>query len=121
MNYATVLYLFQDSALGGTGFYRWRDPAFWQEMTALQLDDPNGGLDTLRERFEMFRQPWSYTTGSNEAVELLTMVPARFNRLIAYPGDLPHNAFVTDPGRLSDDPSRGRLTLNSFASVWPRA
>jgi hypothetical protein len=120
VNYATVLYLFRDPELGGTGFYRWRDPAFWQEMTVLQRDDPEGGLAILRERFELFQRPWAYTTGSNEAVELLTMVPARFNRLIGYSGDLPHNAFVSQPERLSDDPARGRLTLNSFASVWPR-
>jgi hypothetical protein len=120
VNFATVLYLFEDPALGGTGFYRWKDAAFWQDMTTRQLDDPAAGLESLRERFEMFRGPWAYTTESNEAVELLTMVPAKFNRLICYSGDIPHNAYVTDPDRLVADPTRGRLTLNSFASVWPR-
>ena len=119
-NFATVLYLFDNPALGGTGFYRWKDKAFWQEMTAGQVDDPEYGLDILRERFEMFRSPWAYTTESNDAVELLTMIPARFNRIICYSGDLPHNAFVTQPELLTGDPRTGRLTLNSFASVWPR-
>ncbi len=121
VNYATVLYLFEDQSLGGTGFYRWRDLEFWQDMTQRQLNDPEGGLELLRERFEMFRKPWQYTTESNEAVELLTMVPARFNRIICYSGDIPHNAFVSHPERLTDDPRSGRLTLNSFASVLPRA
>ncbi len=119
-NYAALLYLFHDPAMGGTGFYRWRDPEFWQEMTTLQADDPDGGLDHLQARFEMFRQPAAYTTESNEAVELLAMVPARYNRLVCYSGDLPHNAFISDPSLLSADPRRGRLTLNCFASVWPR-
>jgi len=119
-NFATVLYLFENPALGGTGFYRWKDVAFWQEMTRAQVNDPDHGLDRLRERFEMFRRPWAYTTESNEAVELLTMVPARYNRIICYPGDLPHNAFVKQPELLTDDPLTGRFSLNSFAGVWPR-
>ena len=89
-------------------------------MTARQVDDPSGGLDILRKRFAMFREPWAYTTHSNEAVELLTMVPAKYNRIICYSGDIPHSSFITHPDRLVTDPVAGRLTLNSFASVWPR-
>jgi len=117
-NYATVLYLFEDESLGGTGFYRWKDKAFWQDMTARQLDEPEAGLDELRSRFRMFREPWSYTTVSNEAVDLLARVPARFNRLIAYSGDLPHSAWIEQPERLDPDPRHGRLSLNCFASAW---
>ena len=119
-NFASVLYLFRDPELGGTGFYRWRDPDYWQDLTARQGDDPGAGLDELRERFELFRRPPQYCTDSNEAVELLAMVPARFNRLIAYSGDVPHSAWISQPQRLVDDPRNGRLTLNGFASVWPR-
>ena len=119
-NFATVLYLFDDPELGGTGFYRWRDADYWAEMTAQQRDDPNAGLDELREKYEMFRQPARWMTESNEAAELLDVAPARFNRLIFYSGELPHSAYIEHPERLSADPARGRLTLNTFVSAWPK-
>jgi len=119
-NYAALLYLFDRPEMGGTGFYRWKDPEFWQEMTALQRDDPDAGLDTLRERFQMFREPACYMTDSNEAADLLQVVPARFNRLLFYSGELPHSAYIRDPSLLSPDPAIGRLTLNCFLSALPK-
>jgi hypothetical protein len=120
VNYAALIYLFEDTEMGGTGFYRWREPEFWESMTELQRDDPDGGLDLLEKRFALFRNPPCYMTGSNEAAELLDEVPARFNRFVFYPGELPHNAQIRRPELLSDDPARGRLTLNCFVSALPR-
>jgi hypothetical protein len=120
VNYAALLYLFDDPELGGTGFYRWRDEDYWQRMTALQRDDPEAGFQELCDRFEMFRDPPRYMTSSNEAAELLDVVPARFNRLVFYSGDLPHNAHIEHPERLSPDPATGRLTLNCFVNAIPR-
>jgi len=119
-NFAALLYLFEDPQLGGTGFYRCKDQPFWDKMGAMQRDDPDAGLDILRERFEMFRQPPCYMTESNEAAELLDAVPAKFNRLVFYSGDLPHSAQITRPDLLSADPSKGRLTLNCFTSALPK-
>ena len=107
--------------MDGTGFYRWKDPAYWERMTALQREDPVAGLDQLRERFELFRDPPCYVTASNGAVELIDHVPARFNRLIFYSGEIPHSAHITQPQRLTDDPRTGRLTLNWFVDAVPRA
>ena len=67
----------------------------------------------------MFRYPPRYKNESNEAAELLDVVPARFNRFVFYPGDLPHSAFITDPALLSGDPARCRLTLNFFVNALP--
>lgn len=120
VNYAALIYLFGDEALGGTGFYRWKNPEFWAEMTALQRDDPDAGLDILQEKFEMFREPPRYMTSSNEAAELLDVVPAKFNRFVFYSGELPHSAHITRPELLSDDPETGRLTLNCFVNALPR-
>jgi hypothetical protein len=89
-------------------------------MTALQRDDPSAGLDILRERFEMFREPACYMTESNEAAELLDKVPAKFNRLVFYSGELPHSAWIEHPDLLSNDPRQGRLTLNCFVSAVPK-
>jgi len=119
-NYASVLYLFDNPKFGGTGFYRWKDIEFWEKMKALQLNDPDAGLDTLKDRFQMFRDPPCYQTESNAAADLLDMVPARFNRLIFYPGSLPHSAYISQPELLSADPEKGRLTLNCFVSAIPR-
>ena len=119
-NFAGLLYLFENAELGGTGFYRWKDPEFWHEMSVLQQDDPTAGEEMLRDRFQMFRDPPGYMTESNQAAELLDRAPARFNRLVFYSGDIPHSAFITRPDLLTNDPATGRLTLNCFASVLPK-
>ena len=120
VNYAALLYLFDNPDMGGTSFYRWKNPEFWQEMAARQRDDPDAGLDVLREKFQMFRDPACYMTETNEAAELLDVVPAKFNRFVFYSGDIPHNAHITDPGLLSSEPAEGRLTLNCFVSALPK-
>jgi len=120
VNYAALLYLFENDEMGGTGFYRWKNPEFWQEMSIAQRDDPNAGMDVLREKFQMFREPARYMTESNEAAELIDVVPAKFNRFVFYSGDLPHSAYISQPELLSENPSEGRLTLNSFVSAIPR-
>ena len=119
VNLAGLLYLFENPEMGGTGFYRWKDPEFWREMTHMQQADPDAGIDILREKFRMFRDPPRYMTESNEAAELVDVVPARYNRFVFYPGDLPHSAFITDPRLLSGDPAKGRLTLNFFVNAVP--
>lgn len=119
-NYALLVYLFHRQELGGTGFYRFRDEKFWQTVWPRQQQDPDGGLGMVQTRYPMFREAPRYVTGSNEAVELLTCIPARFNRMLCYSGDIPHSAYIEDASLLDDDPTRGRLTLNSFASVWPK-
>lgn len=119
-NYAAVLYLFDDPELGGTGFYRWRDPEFWAEIGRMQREDADGIEPLLTERFAMFRDPPRYVTESTDAVELIAAAPARFNRLVFYSGDIPHSAWIPHPDRLTDDPATGRLTLNLFASVIPK-
>jgi hypothetical protein len=120
-NFAALLYLFDNPDMGGTGFYRWKEPEFWQQMTAGQRDNPDAGLDVLQEKFSLFRQPPCYMAGSNEAAELLDVVPAKFNRLVFYSGEVPHNAHITQPQLLSPEPAKGRLTLNCFVDALPRA
>ena len=120
VNYAALLYLFDNPDMGGTGFYRWKNMEFWQEMAASQREDPEAGLDVLKEKFHMFRDPPCYMTESNEAADLLDTVPAKFNRLVFYSGELPHSAYISDPGLLSSDPAGGRLTLNCFVSALPK-
>lgn len=120
MIFAGLVYLFDDQDLGGTGFYRWKDPDLEQRATALEDKNPGTGLEFLRERFPTLATPAAYLTGSNEVVENLCTIPARFNRFIFYSGRIPHSAAIAAPEKLSADPSNGRLTLNVFASVVPK-
>ena len=120
LNYAFVVYLFGDERLGGTAFYRWKDRDSIVEATALENDDPDRALAFLRERYPMFSQPPCYMSESNEIAERLDHVPARYNRMLFYSGDIPHNAHITEDERLTDNIETGRLTLNGFASLRPR-
>ena len=116
-NIAALLYLFHNPSLGGTGFYRWKEKQAILDATAIAQETPDKVLPFLQEKFETFRAPASYITQSNEIAELLHVVPARFNRLIVYAGDIPHSAYIEEPDLLTTDVSTGRLTLNCFANV----
>lgn len=119
-NYAGILYLFADEALGGTGFYRWRDRPLIEEATALEMRDPAAALAFLKQRFPTYCRPPCYITESNEIAERIAVIPAKFNRWIFYSGDVPHSAQIKDPEKLSKDVAIGRLTLNCFVSAVPR-
>ena len=118
-NYASLVYLFEDESLGGTGFYRWKQRELLEQATALEQEDPDRALAFLREHFPCFNEPPSYITESNDAAELLEVIPAKFNRFVFYSGDVPHSAYIEHPENLSTDFRKGRLTLNGFVSVVP--
>lgn len=117
--YAALIYLFDDERLGGTSFYRWRDEALVWKALDLLRSDARAGEQFLQQHFETFRNPPRYMTESNEIAECLHTVRPRFNRFVFYSGDMPHSAAITAPELLSDEPGKGRLTLNLFFSVLP--
>jgi len=119
-NYAFVLYLFENEELGGTGFYRWKEQDAITEATALETADPANALEFLKGRFDTYNKPPCYMTESTEIAERLEQVPAKFNRLVFYSGEIPHSAQISAPELLSSDPYEGRLTLNCFVSVRPK-
>jgi hypothetical protein len=118
--YAALVYLFENEDFGGTGFYRLKEPELFHNATAIEREEPGKALAFLQEHFPTYRKPACYMTGSNEIAENLCTISARFNRLIFYSGRVPHNAEITAPELLTDDPRKGRLTLNVFASVLPK-
>lgn len=118
-NYASLVYLFDDASLGGTAFYRWKRRDLLEQATSLEQENPARALAFLQEHFEYFNEPAGYLTESNEAAELLEVVPAKFNRFVFYSGDVPHTAHIEHPEKLSMDFRKGRLTLNGFVSVIP--
>jgi len=92
---ASVLYLFNKPALGGTSFYRPR---------AEKIDNFPASV-TAQQR---------YLTESNAEFELFCTIPPLWNRVIFYDGTIFHSAHITQPELLSANPQQGRLTLNGF-------
>jgi hypothetical protein len=106
---ASVLYLFKDQTLGGTSFYRPRQPM--AEIERLVHD--SGALPPLDFSARCGIAP-GYMTDSNAWFERTATVPARYNRLILYRGDLFHSGDIAHPEKLTTDPATGRLSLNGF-------
>ena len=108
---AGVLYLFKDPAMGGTSFYRPKlDEASLHRMYAMDSEWRRMSREACTERLGA---P-AYLTSSNEYFELVATIPAAWNRAIFYDGTIFHSGHLTAPRLLSDDPTRGRLTLNTF-------
>jgi hypothetical protein len=106
---ASVLYLFKSEALGGTSFYR---PLQSPEQTE-QIVEDSGKLSAVDFTTKYGIRP-SYMGAGNAWFERTATVPARFNRLIFYRGDVFHSGAIARPELLSPDPLRGRLCLNGF-------
>jgi hypothetical protein len=113
---AMVTYLFRDSGLGGTSFYRSR---LSEAETELMIND--AGRMSAAEFTARYGLEAGYLGGSNRYFERLAQVPAAWNRMLFYNGDLFHSGDISAPARLSADPRTGRLTLNGFFTCRPAA
>lgn len=118
--FASLVYLFKNEDLGGTAFYRWKQPDIMNWALALEGRRPGSATALLAEHSAAFRDPPQYIAGSNELAELLHVVPPRFNRMVFYSGEILHSAHITSPDLLSTNYREGRLTLNCFAIVRPK-
>ncbi|RZT91896.1 DUF6445 family protein [Rivibacter subsaxonicus] len=106
---AALLYLCDESH-GGTGFYR-HNATGLQRITA---EDRERYLDVYHAEVKRRTPPARYFDRSDEQFSFLGMMPARFNRLVVYPGSLLHSACINPARSLSSDPRQGRLTVNTF-------
>jgi Family of unknown function (DUF6445) len=106
---ASVLYLFKDTGLGGTGFYQAIHPA--QETDRLFHDARILSSTVFAGKYSI--KP-GYMLHSNPYFTRVGSVPARWNRMIFYDGAMLHSADIIAPEKLSHDPLVGRLTLNGF-------
>ncbi len=112
---ASVLYLFRQPDLGGTGFYVPSRPL--AEIAAMK--QAASTLPPVRFAAEYGIAP-AYMTASNDWVRKVLSIPARWNRLIFYSGTILHTGEIARPDLLDDDPSRGRLTINGFFTCTRR-
>jgi hypothetical protein len=109
-HYMAALLWLCDERHGGTGFYR-HNATGWLRITA---DNRERYLDVYHEEVNRCPPPPRYFDRSDAQFTFLGLMPARFNRLVVYPGSLLHSACI-HPGRsLSADPREGRLTVNTF-------
>lgn len=109
---ASVLYLFDDAALGGTSFYRARQPVARMRQLFADAARLSGPAFTARHGIAA-----GYLTGDNDYVERVASIPPRFNRMVFYDGSILHSGDIPAPDHLTADPARGRLTLNGFFSA----
>lgn len=111
---AMVAYLFRDPQFGGTSFYR---PRQGDDETLRMISDAGrmGGAEfSARYGVEA-----GYLSRSNRYFEHVAQLPAAWNRMLFYNGDLFHSGDVGAAERLSADPRAGRLTLNGFFACRP--
>lgn len=113
---ASILYLFEDEGLGGTGFYKPARPA--AEIAQLFGDANTLSAEAFTDRYGI--EP-GYLLASNAWFTRTGGVPARWNRLIFYDGSLLHSGDILAPDRLSPDPRLGRLTFNAFFTCRRKA
>ena len=106
---ASVLYLFRDPHLGGTGFYAPKRPP--PEVFRMIGDSADLEPAAFRARYGIGS---GYMTASNDWFEKVATVPARYNRIVFYEGTLFHSGEIAHPELLSRDPRVGRLSLNGF-------
>lgn len=106
---AVLLYLCDESH-GGTGFYRHNSTGL-QQITA---DTRDTYLDAYYQEINKRRPPARYFDRTDEQFTFLGMIPARFNRLVVYPGSLLHSACINPARSISSDARTGRLTANTF-------
>lgn len=106
---ASVLYLFNDPALGGTVFFQ----PVESEAAAQVLVQDASALDPTQFEFK-YQWPASYMTQSNAYFEVIGRVPAKWNRMIFYDGRLFHSSDIACPEKLDDPSGMGRLTVNGF-------
>jgi hypothetical protein len=99
-----------DESHGGTGFYR-HNATGYQRITA---ENREHYLDVCHEEVNRRLPPARYFDRSDDRYTFLGMMPARFNRLVVYPGSLLHSACINPVRSLSSDPRQGRLTVNTF-------
>ena len=109
-HYMAALLFLCDQAHGGTGFYR-HNATGARRITS---DSRERYLDAYHEEVNRRHPPARYFDRSDEQFTFLGMMPARFNRMVVYPGSLLHSACINPALSLSGDPRQGRLTVNTF-------
>ncbi len=109
--FATLLFLC-DARHGGTGFYR-HNLTGYEAITPERADHY---LDISYDELNSKLVERRYFSDSNEVFTKIGFVPAEFNRLLIYRGNILHSANILSDTSITTDPAVGRLTANIFFS-----
>ena len=113
--FASILYLFDDPALGGTSFYRPRQDA--SATARLMRDAGEMDAEAFGARYGLGA---GYPSGTTRYFEHLASVPARWNRMVFCDDRLFRSGDIQDARALEEDPRRGRLTMNGLYICTPK-
>lgn len=96
---------------GGTAFYRHLRTGF-EAITPEREQTYRKAL--VEDDREFGPAPPRYCHGDSERYEMIAEVVAHPDRMLLYHGRLLHSGVIPDPAALTDDPFKGRLTINMF-------
>ncbi|HRH76695.1 MAG TPA: DUF6445 family protein, partial [Cellvibrionaceae bacterium] len=108
-DFACVHYLC-DEKKGGTSIYRHKKTGI-ERITEDNVDYYN---QAVNEEGALIQLEGSYMNGSNAYFEQIACVEAVFNRMVIYPANVLHSGNISKDFTFDSNPSRGRLTINSF-------
>ncbi|AWW74174.1 hypothetical protein CD351_07000 [Erythrobacter sp. KY5] len=96
---------------GGTAFYRHRRTGF-ERITPEREAAYAAALEEDDREFGPVEP--GYPAGDSERFEQIGAVEAQVDRVALYRGRCLHSGIIPNPDALSDDPRKGRLTVNMF-------
>lgn len=103
---------------GGTAFFR-------HGASGVEMVTPAGAVNyhamAERDVIEHGEPPSGYLQGGSAAYEQIAAFEAVFNRVLIYRGANLHSGLIPREDLLCADPSRGRLTVNTFVRLTPPA
>lgn len=118
---AGVAYLFHAPELGGTAFYRFRSGISYFHIVSRYEKATPELRQEMEATYPFLSRPPAYLTGSNEFVEFIRDVSPRWNRMVFFRADEPHNPHITHPELLTNEVRRGRLSLNMLFRCYDLA
>ena len=107
-----VLHYLNEGDFGGTAFYR-HVPTGFERVTPARVPEY---LAAAQKFIDMNGNPEKkYFTHSTSHFEHLATVSYKPNRVVIYPSNLLHSAFIDNPEHdINSEPKLGRLTANIF-------
>lgn len=102
---------------GGTSFYRHRSTGLF-EVTPEHMDLYQS---TIVDELKADSPVHAYAIDHTKFFERLHGVEAAFNRLIIYKGNALHSGDISARTVLSEDPRKGRLTINGFGFLQTKS
>jgi hypothetical protein len=109
-NRVAILHYLCSDRFGGTAFFRQVSTGL-EQITAAEKARY---IAARREDLATHQIAGAYPSETTGGYERTGKVDARFNRIVAYRSMTLHSGIIDEPGILSDDPAKGRLTANFF-------